>query len=266
MTDEVDPRLARRRREVQEASARRRLRWTIGLLVMAVAAGLVIAIFESSWLAVASIEVDGADRADVAGIITAEGVEVGVPIVSVRAGRLEEALRANPWIAEAQVRVVWPRSVEVSVVEYTPVARVKSGNTWLVSSTQGAVLARGQRLAEPFIDIDAGDLQPGDVIDDRAALAALEFVSALPVELKDGLVVGGTGSAELEAIVAGHEVILGSAEDMAQKAVTLAVLLQQGVAADATINLVSPLRPAVTHPQAEVEGSPEETTQTTDSG
>jgi cell division protein FtsQ len=242
------------------------LRWTIGLLVIAVAVGLVVAIFESSWLAVASIQVEGAERADVAAIIADEGVEVGVPIVSVRAGRLEERLRADPWIAEAQVRVVWPRSLEVSVVEYRPVARVKSGNTWLVSSTQGAVLARGQRLAEPFIDIEAGDLRPGDAIGDPAVLAALEFVSALPVELKAGLVISGVGSSELEARVAGHEVLLGSAEDMAQKAVTLAVLLDEGIADEATINLVSPLRPAVTNPRSEVESSQEETTQTPDSG
>lgn len=265
MTGEVDPRLARRRREVQEASARRRLRWTIGLLVIAVAAGLVIAVFESSWLAVATIEVEGAERADVAAIIAGEGVEIGVPIVSVRAGRLEERLRADPWIAEAQVRVVWPRSIEVSVVEYIPVARVKSGDTWLVSSTQGAVLARGQRLAEPFVDIEGGDLQPGEFIEDPEAIAALEFVSALPIELKEGLVVAKEGS-ELAATVAGHQVILGSTVDMAQKAVTLAVLLDNGVAAGATINLVSPLRPAVSDPQAEVETSQEETTQATDSG
>lgn len=265
MTETVDPRLARRRREVQEASARRRLRWTIALLVMAVVVGMVVAVFESSWFAVDSISIEGAHRTDVASILTAAGVEKGVPIVSVRAGKIEEKLRENPWVAEAQVRVVWPRSIEVSVVEYIPIARVKSGNTWLVASTQGAVLARGQRLVDPFIDIEAGDLHPGDVIENSDALGALEFVSALPVELKDGLVVNSTGS-ELAAKVAGHDVILGSTVDMAQKAVTLAVLLQQGIADGATINLVSPIRPAVSNPQGEVEGSQQVTTQTTDSG
>ncbi|MGA9598605.1 MAG: FtsQ-type POTRA domain-containing protein [Acidimicrobiia bacterium] len=265
MTETVDPRLARRRREVQEASARRRLRWTIGLLVLAVAAGMVVAVFESSWFAVDSITIEGASRADVASILNAAGVEDGVSIVSVRAGRIEDKLREDPWIAEAQVRVLWPRSIEVSVVEYIPIARIKSGDTWLVASTQGSVLARGQRLVDPFIDIEAGDLHPGDVIENSDALGALEFVSALPVELKDGLVVTSTGS-ELKATVSGHNVILGSAVDMAQKAVTLAVLLQQGIADGASINLVSPIRPAVTNPQGEVEGSQQVTTETTDSG
>jgi cell division protein FtsQ len=265
MSENVDPRLARRRREVQEASARRRLRWTIGVLVLAVLSGLVVAVFESSWLAVATIEIEGAERAEVAAILQSEGIEEGVPIVSVRTAGVEERLRLDPWIAEAQVRVVWPTSVEVTVVEYIPIARVKSGNTWLVSSTQGSVLARGGRLVESFIDIEAGDLQPGEQIDNPEVIGALEFVAALPIELKQGLVVGRAGE-DLVATVAGHEVLLGSSTDMAQKAVTLAVLLDEGVSDQASINMVSPLRPAVADPQPEVEGSLEVTTQTTDSG
>lgn len=265
MTEPVDPRLARRRREVQEASARRRLRWTIGILVLALLTGLVIAVFQSSWFAVDSIVIEGADRSAATAILTETGVEEGVAIVSVRAGRVEEALRSDPWIAEAQVRVVWPRSIEVYVVEYIPIARVKNEDTWLVASPQGAVLARGQRLVEPFVDIEAGSLAAGEKIEQPEVLAALEFIAALPVELKPGLVVGRQGE-DLTAEVAGHDVLLGATTDMAQKAVTLAVLLEGGIADGASVNLVSPLRPAVTNPQQQVEGSQEVTTETSASG
>ncbi|MCP3995611.1 MAG: FtsQ-type POTRA domain-containing protein [bacterium] len=265
MTDGVDPRLARRRREVQEASARRRLRWTIWLLVIAVTAGLIIAVFQSSWLAVSSITVEGAERAQVDSILLDAGVEEGVAIVSVRAGKVEDRLRLDPWVAEAQVRVVWPRSIEVFVVEYIPIARVKNGDTWLISSTQGQVLARGQRIVEPLVDIEVGDLNAGDTIDDPLVLAALEFVAALPIELKDALAVRNSTDG-LEATVAGHRVLLGATTDMAQKAVTLAVLLEEGIEPSAMISVVSPLRPAVTNPQPEVESSQEVTTETTGSG
>ena len=63
----------------------------------------------------------------------AAGVEEGVAMVSIRAGTIEERLREDPWIAEAKVRVVWPRQIEVMIVEYIPIARVKSGATWLVA-------------------------------------------------------------------------------------------------------------------------------------
>ncbi len=265
MTGEVDPRLARRRREVQEASARRRLRWTIWLLAFAVITGLVIAVFQSSWLAVADITVEGANRARVDEILLDAGVEEGVAIVSVRAGPIEEQLRLDPWVAEAQVRVMWPRTIEVYVVEFIPIARVKSGASWVVSSSQGAVLVRGQRLAEPLIDIEVGGLQPGEIIDEPMVLSALDFVAALPIELKTGLVVRRIGT-DLEATVGGHRVLLGATTDMAQKAVTLAVLLDEDLADDAVISLVSPLRPAVTNPQPEVETSEVGTTETTGSG
>jgi len=266
MTDGVDPRLARRRREVQEASARRRLRWMIWLLAIALLAGLVIAIFQSSWLAVSSITVEGADRADVEAALSEAGVEEGMPIVSVRAGSIEEALRRDPWVAEAGVRVVWPRSIEISVVEHIPIARVKSGASWVIASTDGAVVARGQRIVDPLVDIEVGQLAAGDQIEDSTVLGAIEFVAALPVELKDELSVRVVAG-ELEAVVAGRRVLLGVPMDMAQKAVTLAVLLdEQNIAPDATISLVSPMRPAVTNPEAEVEGLEEVSTQTTGSG
>ena len=265
MTDRVDPRLARRRREVQEAGARRRLRWTIWLLVLAVTAGLIIAVFQSSWLAVSSITVEGAERAQVDSILLDAGVEEGAAIVSIRAGTVEEKLRLDPWVAEAQVQVVWPRSVEVFVVEYIPIARVKNGDTWLISSTQGQVLARGQRIVEPLVDIETGDLRAGDTIEDPLILAALEFVAALPIELKGGLAVRNTADG-LVATVAGHPVLLGATTDMAQKAVTLAVLLEEDIEPEAVISVVSPLRPAVTNPQPEVESSEEVGTETTGSG
>jgi cell division protein FtsQ len=257
--------LARRRREVQEASARRRLRWTIWVLAIAVVVGLVIAVFQSSWFAVNSISIEGAERTPVRQIMQDMGIDEGVAIVSVRAGEIEEQLRLDPWVADVQVKVVWPRSIEVFLVEYIPIARVKSGSTWIVSSGQGAVLATGVRLVEPFINIDVGSATPGTRLDDSFVLGALEFVSALPVELKDGLEIEHADG-ELAATVGGHPVMLGATTDMAQKAVTLAVLLQEEIPEEAVINLVSPLRPAIVNPQPEVETSQEVTTETTASG
>jgi hypothetical protein len=83
--------------------------------------------------------------------------------------------------------------------------------------------------------------------------------------LKDGLAVRNTANG-LTATVAGHPVLLGATTDMAQKAVTLAVLLEEDIEAEAMISVVSPLRPAITNPQPEVESSEEVSTETTGSG
>ena len=268
MKQGIDPRLARRRRQVQEASARRRLRWMIVVLLLAITAGLVVAVFQSSWFAIDSIVVEGGVRAPVSALLEEAGIEKGVSVVSVRANRAEEKLVSDPWIAAAEIRVVWPRSVEVTVVEHVPIARVRIDEAttgeagWVVASPQGVVLTVGEQLVDPLIELPTGVTAPGALIADSPTLGALEFVAALPVELKPGLVVremeGG-----LEATVQGFAVELGTARDMAQKAVTLAALLDEGVADGAHINLVSPLRPGVTDPQPLVEASEEVTTETT---
>lgn len=267
MTEGIDPRLARRRRQVQEASARRRLRWMIVLLFLAITAGLVVAIFQSSWFSIDSIAVEGEVRAPVIALLEEAGIEKGVSVVSVRVNRAEEELMRDPWIAAAEVRVVWPRSVEVTVVEHVPIARVRideksTGDAgWVVASPQGVVLAVGEQLVDPLIELPTAVTTPGELITDAPTMGALEFVAALPVELKSGLVVRGTEGA-LEATVGGFSVELGAARDMAQKAVTLAALLDQGVEDGAHINLVSPLRPGVTNPQPLVETSEEVATET----
>ena len=262
MSDGIDPRLARRRRQVQEASARKRLRWLVSLLFLAISAGVVVAVFQSSWFSVDSISVEGAVRSPVLQLLEEAGVRDGVSIVSVRAGRAEEKLVEDPWVAAAEVRIVWPRAVEVTVVEHVPVARIAAGDTWLVSSGQGAVLTVGGDLVDPFVDVDVGGALPGETIDDPLVLGALEFIAALPVELKGDVVVTVEDQA-LQAAVAGHRVTLGRAIDMAQKAVTLAVLLDEGVADGVDISLLSPLRPAVSNPQPLVETSDEVATETT---
>lgn len=262
MTDQVDPRLARRRRQVQEDSARRRLRWLVAILLLAVTAGLVVAVLQSSWFSIDTISVEGQERAPVLALLEEAGIEEGVSIVSVRTAGAVEKLRANPWVAEAEVRAVWPRTVEVVLVEHIPIAKVSAASGWVISSSHGVVVAGAEPLAEPEIRINVGQFFPGMVIEDEDVLGALEFVAALPIELKPGLVLDSDGP-DLVATVSGHRVELGRPNDMAQKAVTLAVLFGEGLIEDAVINLISPLRPAVSNPQPLVETSQEVTTETT---
>jgi hypothetical protein len=240
----------------------------IGLLLLAITVGLVVAVLQSSWFSIDSIAVEGEVRAPVRALLEEGGIEEGVSVVSVRANRAEEVLLQDAWVAAAEVRVVWPRSIEVTVVEHVPIARVRidegaSGNAgWVVVSPQGVVLTIGEQLVDPLIEIPTTVSVPGEMITDTVTLGALEFVAALPVELKPGLVIEHTDGV-LEATVLGFAVELGTPREMAQKAVTLAALLDAGVPDGAQINLVSPRRPAVSNPQPLVETSDEVATETT---
>ncbi len=252
----VDPRIAARRRGVREASARRRLKWVVGGILVLGLAGLVVAVLQSPWLAVAEIRIEGARVADVEGILRQAGVEEGVAMISVRAGNVEAALLEDPWIARAEVRVTWPREVDVVVLEHEPLAWV-DGNPGVILAQGGAVLASAATAGDlPTIESAAARLVPGDRVEDSDITAALEFIARLPEELR-GDVVMEVRPAAITATVAGHPVELGSPVDMGEKALALAAVLTDGIPDGTAVNLVSPLRPAVGNPQPLVEGGPE---------
>ena len=261
MSATMDRRIADRRHSVREAGARRRMRWVLAFMLAALIGGLVgWLFFESSFLAVSEVTISGAARADVAAVVAAE-VEEGMATVRVDPDRIAAAVMAEPWVVAADVTVTWPGSVAVAVLEYEPAAWVAaSDGTWMLVAAQGAVLetARFPVSAHPTLDVGSSLVAPGGSVG-PAAVAAIEFLSVLPIEDRLGATVTGTPDG-MVAFVAGHQVKLGHPVDMAEKALALSALLGQGVPAEAPINLVSPLRPAVSDPpdtnlQAEVEGS-----------
>jgi len=256
----LDHRIAARRRDVQEDGARHRLRRLMYvLLVMALVAGGIWLLF-SPLMAVDEILVVGTARSNANAILTDAGVEQGVPTVSIRARTVEEALRADPWIIDADVAVTWPGSVEVVVLEHRPVAWVATDDAWLLVAATGEILrtadeppataARIELLGTPWG-------APGTVVDDPAATGASLFVASLPGDMRSGLVITGTARS-LWAQAAGHQIRLGRPVDMAEKAAALTAILDGEVEPGVPIDLISPLWPALgTNPESEVEGEGE---------
>jgi cell division protein FtsQ len=253
----MDHRIADRRQAVREAGARRRLR---RLLIGAVLAGLVGVgawfVYQSSYLAVGDITIDGHSRSRAAEIVTVEGIEIGVPTINVKAAALESALLEDPWIAAASVIVTWPGSVDVLILEYEAAAWVAAGEAWLLVSSVGTVLERAEQPASnlPLVDVASEPVEPGTVIG-AGAIAAVEFLDALNWSIAAQTEITGT-LAQLSARMAGHTILLGYGTDMTDKAEALMALLDSGVPAGAEISLVAPQRPAI-KPQGGVESSKE---------
>jgi cell division septal protein FtsQ len=256
----LDRRMAARRRDVQEDGARHRLRRLMYvLLVMALVAGGIWLLF-SPLMAVDEILLVGTARSNASEILADSGVEPGVPTVSIRARRVEEALRLDPWIIDADVAVTWPGTVEVVILEHRPVAWVAADGQWLLVAATGDILraageppptaARIELLGTP-----AG--RPGTVVDDPAAAGAARFVANLPAALRPGIVITGTARS-LWAQADGHQVRLGRAVEMVEKAAALGAILDGAVESGVTIDLITPSWPAIgPNPEAEVEGEGE---------
>ncbi len=257
MSTVVDGRIAARRRKVREAGARRRLRRVLGFVALAGLAGFVgWLFFQSSLLALSTIEVTGHTNAPAEEIVARSGLTAGIPTITVDEAGIEAALEADPWVAKAQVRVTWPGTVEVTILEHIPAGWVASGKRWVLASAAGAVLVSAAEPPEgaPVIDVGSKSVRPGEVFKGPVVVGALEFAGSLPASLAAGAVVT-SGEYGLEAEIAGHHVVLGRPDDMAAKARAMAALADAGLAPDAVVNLVSPTWPAVTSPKPNVESS-----------
>lgn len=253
MTTLIDHRIADRRRLVSEAGARRRLRRLLAALAIAAFVGFAAwFVYQSPYLAVAQIAVEGQNRSQAAAIVAGSGIEPGMPTITVDTAALEMALLEDPWIAAAAVTVTWPGTVEVVVLEHAPAAWVSSGGGWIMASVAGTALevAAAPDSTLPIVDLQSEPVVLGGEID-RPVAAVLEFLEYVGPSLAATAQIGGSADL-IQATVGGYDILLGYATNMDEKATALTALLASGVPAGAEINLVSPQRPAI-KPQVDVE-------------
>jgi cell division protein FtsQ len=79
---------------------------------------------------IGDIEITGTDRLDPALLLRMTGLGPGVNLLALRPARVEQALTAHPWIAEAELTRRWPNRVHLSIQERKPVALVQVGEIY----------------------------------------------------------------------------------------------------------------------------------------
>ncbi len=251
----MDRRMAERRHRVTEERARTRLRLVIGLVALVGLAAAGFALVRSPLLSIDKVTVTGAEHSDPAAVLARLDVVPGTPTVSVNADAVEAALRADPWVADAQVVVSWPGSVDVEVTEHVPVAAVTTAGGYAYVTTGGAVV---EMLDDPIgMALIAGNvpenIRPGTTISAAATLGALEFIDWLPGDIARVTVVSIDEAGQLTATIDDLTVRLGRAREMQSKALALAALIGHGLAPGSHVDITAPRRPAVANPQPEVE-------------
>jgi hypothetical protein len=219
----------------------------IGLTLLLALVGGAVWLYQSEHLDVDAIVVSGAVESDPEAVLAAQGITSGQPMLlsRVRSGRAERAIKDNPWVRDAVVRVELPDTIAVEVIEYLPTAWANSADGWLLVSPEGVVLVKTPTpgTALPHVDVGVGVVQPGSVLGTTALLGALEFVSGLPEGYRAGVAIDARDG-ELWAEIAGHVVRLGEPRVMADKAAAMTALLDHGIEEGAEVNLVAPTRPA----------------------
>lgn len=254
----MEPKLAERRKGVSEDHARSRLKWILIVIVLLLLGVGAIWLIRSPVLSIRSVDVSGAEFSNPHQAIGELAMGQGTPTIDVDASAIEAAIADDPWVKDVTVVVNWPGSIAVSVVEYTPYASVMAADRWVAVADDGAVLSVGDPLAaSPRIEIDAGPVSAGYDIRNPLIVGALHFSGALSPELASEVVVSTDADGDgLVATLLGHQIDLGRPVDMEEKAIVFMSLIDAGIEAGSQVNLIAPLRPAVTNPQPQPE--PEE--------
>ncbi|HDH02834.1 MAG TPA: FtsQ-type POTRA domain-containing protein [Actinobacteria bacterium] len=239
----IDPRMAARRQDVAESRARIDLRRFLWLAVVLVVIAVIVWILTSPLMSVRTITILGASNADPSQILTEQNVVDGRPLIAIRPGRVAEALETDPWIKAASVELVFPDTVDVNVAERVAVAWVSLGDKWGLVAEDGVVLQYGERpQIDPLVELIGNDPGLGESVVEVSIVGAIEFISALPVELAAATsVIERDG--ELWASVGVRQVRLGRAIDMTAKAAAVSALVDSEL--EGVIDVIAPARPAI---------------------
>lgn len=216
-----------RRRFARRQWARRWLRWrpvAAALLLLAVLVGGIWLVFFSSVLAVAGVDVRGADQLDPATVVAAAAVPSGEPLARVDLDAVRNRVEALAMVDSAEVTRQWPDRVVVRVEEREAIAVVDIGGQIRGMDDEGVVFRDYARTPAGLPLVRTSSDTRGDALREAA-----QVITALPdalVAKVEYVSVATVDQIELQ-LGDGRTVVWGSAEDSDQKAEVIEALLSR---------------------------------------
>ncbi len=214
-----------RRRFARRQWRRRWLAWRYLLaivVVLALVAGGVYAVWFSSWLAVEDIEVSGAQTVEAKDIVARSGIDDGDPLVRVDLASAERRIATLAVIRSVSVTRQWPHGVLISIEERVAIAVVEIG-TRLRGMDADGVVFRDYKKAPPGLP----KVQTSIGTTSAALQEAAKVISALPQALSllvDHVQVTTVDQISL-VLKDGRTVVWGSSDESDTKADVLGTLL-----------------------------------------
>lgn len=219
-----------RRAEVERARDRRRLRWVLPLLAVAVVVGAGLAVVHGGLFEARQRTVEGAVHTPPAAIWAAAGIGSSTPLIDISPARAAARVEALPWVVHATVHLHWPDAVTITVVEGTPVATVRRGPVEMVVDAQGRVLGPRTSLSGgstlPLLQAPGPVPPPGSVLG-PAARVGVAVAAALPPMLKASVQQVTVSSSKAVDLVLSGSIIaeLGTASQIPAELASLVAVL-----------------------------------------
>lgn len=135
---------------------------------------------DSRLLALERIDVDGVARTSAAAVQAGIAPLIGRNLLDLDLDEIAARARENPWVREAEVKRVFPRTLRVTVAERVPAARALVDSVVVVVDDEGAVLGTaGPEAADDLPVLTGLDGLRGEALRERMsrgarALLALE--------------------------------------------------------------------------------------------
>jgi cell division protein FtsQ len=202
----------------------------------------------SSAFDVRGIAVSGNDHLHRPQVVRIAGITAATNALWLDEGEIERRLEAEPWIADADVRVTFPLNVEIAVRERTPVALSEGGVTSLMAADGTALGSGTVPTGLPVIELGgAGSVEgvrPSPVGAARVLGAMTPTLRAQVARVR--VLLDGTLELRLRD---GPRVSFGTPADARRKALTIRSMLAwartQGTPLR-TLSVVAALAPAAT--------------------
>jgi cell division protein FtsQ len=272
VTPAVDPRIQRRRQEVQEAEARRRRRILVSATIVL---GLGVAgwgVLRSPLLAVRHVRVVGAGHTPAGAVVRAAGLARHRQMSDVAGGAMVRAVEGLPWIATARVDQHWPSTVVITVTERHSVAQANDARGWALLDASGRVLEVDPAPATGVVVVAVatsgagagagpgagGGGPPGPtppvVAGEPATSApdglgpALAVAASLPPALRPAVTaVTASSDGQLTLTLAGGgSAVLGTTDQLSDKLLALTTMLTRVRVGTATVDVRVPTAPVLT--------------------
>jgi cell division protein FtsQ len=218
----------RSRRRFARRQWRRRwltLRYVVAAVVLlALAASAVWAVYFSSFLAVRGLQVEGASGSGTAEVRAAADVPTGAPLATVDLDRVRSRVEALAGVRSADVTRQWPDTVRVVVEERVAVAVVEIGGEVRGMDATGVVFEDYRRAPAGLPRVRTSTATRTDALEEAA-----EVIAALPDDLAGRVDHVAVETVDRISLVLrdGRTVAWGSSEDSDTKARVLDALLAE---------------------------------------
>jgi cell division protein FtsQ len=196
---------------------RRRIAWlgAAASLVLLVAATVGVAY--SPLFALERIQVVGASQLPADTVADALSGQLGTPLAAIDESAIKAALVAFPLVESYTLEASPPHDLVVRIVERTPVGVISSAAGYSLVDAAGVALATTQEppAGYPELDVSGG-------IGSDAFAAAGKSMRSLPADLRAQVtVVSASSPDDVRLTIGGAEVVWGSADQSAKKALVL---------------------------------------------